>query len=86
MSYRVELARSADRELWRLPEPYRTKVFKLIKMLGEEPRPQGCKKLKGTTDAWRVAPRRKARSGFCVTQHDGAGYLEEDLKNDSYSR
>ena len=54
MSYRVELARSADRELWRLPEPYRTKIFKLIKTLGEEPRPKGCRKLKGTTDAWRV--------------------------------
>ncbi|MBS1568255.1 MAG: type II toxin-antitoxin system RelE/ParE family toxin [Bacteroidetes bacterium] len=54
MSYRVELARSADRELWRLPEPYRTKVFRVIKQLGEVPRPNGCKKLKGSKDAWRI--------------------------------
>ncbi len=54
MSYRVELARSADRELWRLPEPYRSKIFREIKTLAEEPRPKGCKKLKGTKDAWKI--------------------------------
>ncbi|HRN35604.1 MAG TPA: type II toxin-antitoxin system RelE/ParE family toxin [Flavobacteriales bacterium] len=54
MSYRVELARSADRELWRLPEPYRTKVFRVIKLLGEDPRSSGSKKLKGSKDAWRI--------------------------------
>ena len=54
MSYQVELARSADRELWRLPEPYRSKIFLEIKALGEDPRPKGCKKLKGAKDAWRI--------------------------------
>ena len=54
MSYTVELARSADRELWKVPEPMRTKLFRTIKALGVEPRPPGCKKLQGTKDGWRI--------------------------------
>ena len=54
MSYTVELSRSADRELWRIPEPYRTRLFRVIKSLSNDPRPSGCIKLKGTSDAWRL--------------------------------
>lgn len=54
MSYTVELARSADRELWRVPEPMRTKLFRTIKAPGNDPRPSGCKKLQGTKDGWRI--------------------------------
>lgn len=54
MSYRVVLSRSADRELWRLVEPFRTKVFRAIKQLGTDPRPAGCKKLTGMANAWRI--------------------------------
>ncbi len=32
----------------------RSKIFGEIKALGAEPRPKGCTKLKGTTDAWRI--------------------------------
>ena len=54
MSYSVELALSADRELWRVPEPMRTKLFKAIKSLAAEPRPAGCKKLSGSKNGWRL--------------------------------
>jgi len=54
VSYTVELSRSADRELWKVPEPLRTKLYRSIKGLGEEPRPAGCKKLQGTKDGWRI--------------------------------
>lgn len=54
MSYRVELSRSADRELWHVHEPLRTRLFKAIKALGDEPRPSGCKKLIGSKDGWRI--------------------------------
>lgn len=54
MSYDVELSRSADRELWNVHEPLRSKLFRAIKALGNEPRPPGCRKLVGTTDAWRI--------------------------------
>ncbi|HMQ74643.1 MAG TPA: type II toxin-antitoxin system RelE/ParE family toxin [Flavobacteriales bacterium] len=54
MSYAVELSRSADRELWKVPEPLRTRLFRAIKALGINPRPAGCRKLTGTTDAWRI--------------------------------
>lgn len=54
MSYSVELTRSADRELWKVPEPLRSRLFRSIKALGEEPRPAGCKKLVGSKDGYRV--------------------------------
>jgi len=54
VSYTVELSRSADRELWKVHEPLRTKLFRAIKALGKDPRPSGCMKLVGTTDAWRI--------------------------------
>ena len=54
MSYKVELSRSADRELWRIIDPFRSRLFKAIKGLGQEPRPSGCKKLAGHKNAWRI--------------------------------
>ncbi len=54
MNYEVELARSAERELWRIPEPTRTRLFREIKKLGMDPRPPGCKKLVGHKNGWRL--------------------------------
>lgn len=54
MNYVVELTRSADRELWKVPEPLRTRLFKSIKALGNDPRPTGCRKLTGSKDGYRI--------------------------------
>ena len=54
MSYKVELSRSADRELWRIVEPFRTRLFMAIKGLAVEPRPIGSKNLAGHKGAWRI--------------------------------
>jgi mRNA interferase RelE/StbE len=54
VSYKVELSRSADRELWSIIEPFPGKLFRAIKALGIAPRPVGCKKLAGHKNAWRI--------------------------------
>jgi mRNA interferase RelE/StbE len=48
--YRVELARSAAKELDRLPERDFGAVARRIDQLAEEPRPHGAAKLKGRAE------------------------------------
>jgi mRNA interferase RelE/StbE len=54
VSYSITILRKAQKELAELPVP----VFEIVeqKLLGlrDNPRPVGCKKLKGATDIWRV--------------------------------
>lgn len=54
MSYRIELARSAARELDRVPKPYHAAIVRALEGLSIEPRPPGCKKLAGGTGLWRI--------------------------------
>lgn len=53
MSWRVDLARDAKKELARLPSPLQKRVARLLLSLEEAPFPRGCKKLKNR-DGWRV--------------------------------
>jgi mRNA interferase RelE/StbE len=53
MSYQVLFLRRAQKELAALPEDAYTKIRDAIQALAEEPRPPGCKKLKGR-EGWRV--------------------------------
>jgi mRNA interferase RelE/StbE len=52
-AYTVLFKRSAERELWGMPPNDARRVFQVIQGLALEPRPPGCKKLKGQ-DAYRV--------------------------------
>jgi mRNA interferase RelE/StbE len=52
--YRITFARSARRELERLPRAVSTRILARIEMLQEEPRPKGCAKLQGPTRLWRI--------------------------------
>lgn len=54
MSYRITFARSARRELAELPSEVAHRIFKKIEALSGEPRPPGCKKLKGNSRLWRI--------------------------------
>ena len=54
MAYRVEIQRSAEKELAALSSTIRTRIFKTIDGLALEPRPNGCKKLSGVKNAYRV--------------------------------
>jgi mRNA interferase RelE/StbE len=52
--YSVELKPSARKELERLPVGVIGRVFPRLEGLGSEPRPSGCKELKGGRDEWRI--------------------------------
>jgi len=54
VSYKVELTRSAVRELRRVPEPYHANIVKALEGLEKDPRPSGSKKLVGSDGHWRI--------------------------------
>lgn len=45
--YRIEIKKSALKELSQIPPPYNKKIIEAIDELAINPRPVGCKKLKG---------------------------------------
>jgi len=53
MSYEISILRRACKELTKLPEKEYKKVKAAINNLAVNPRPSGCKKLKGRL-AWRI--------------------------------
>jgi mRNA interferase RelE/StbE len=53
MTYSVSLLRRAQKELADLPEDSYARVRDAVQALVEEPRPSGCKKLKGR-EGWRI--------------------------------
>lgn len=53
-SYAVELKPSARKELESLPDSVLARVVRKVESLAHDPRPAGCKKLKGYKDQWRV--------------------------------
>jgi mRNA interferase RelE/StbE len=55
MKYQVTIKKSAAKELESLPKKVLVSVTQSIAGLSDNPRPQGCKKLKGQTDSlWRI--------------------------------
>lgn len=53
-SYIVEVKPPARKELEALPDNVLSRVIRKLESLGHTPRPDGCKKLKGHKDQWRV--------------------------------
>jgi mRNA interferase RelE/StbE len=53
MPYQIEITNFAERKIKKLEEHLRGEVIGLIYKLAENPRPHGCKKLKGR-EAYRV--------------------------------
>lgn len=53
MSWSVELARDAKKELARLPGAVQKRIARVLLSLESDPFPSGCKKLKNR-DGWRV--------------------------------
>ncbi|MGZ3777536.1 MAG: type II toxin-antitoxin system RelE family toxin [Mucilaginibacter sp.] len=55
MSYKVAIAKKAFKELAALPVKVNAQIVEAIDDLKENPRPTGCKKLKGESeDIWRI--------------------------------
>jgi mRNA interferase RelE/StbE len=53
VTYRVEILRSAQRQLGKVDRQDRPGVIHAIRALANDPRPPGCKKLSGRP-AWRI--------------------------------
>jgi mRNA interferase RelE/StbE len=54
VEYSVVFARSARKELERLGQPQLTRIFGRIEALARTPRPEGCRKLQGASNLWRI--------------------------------
>lgn len=54
VTYQVLLAKSATRELQRLPSKTQDRIIEALEDLEQNPRPQGCKKLAGSSHLWRI--------------------------------
>ena len=52
--YKVELTHTAEKELYKLPSGIVEKIVAVLISLEENPRPAGCKKLKGYNNSWRI--------------------------------
>jgi mRNA interferase RelE/StbE len=52
--YAVVFAHSARKELGRLGEPLLSRVLRRIETLALTPRPEGCRKLQGASNLWRI--------------------------------
>ena len=52
--YKIEFARSARKELLALDPTMANRVVAQIEALADNPRPLGCKKLKGSGQLWRI--------------------------------
>ena len=53
-TYSVVLTRSAEKSLARLPNSITKSIVALLQTLQHNPRPAGCKKLKGYKNLWRI--------------------------------
>ena len=53
-TYNITFARSARKELEGLDVKYSERIIQKIEMLGINPRPPGCEKLKGEENLWRI--------------------------------
>ena len=54
MSYTIEWLRSARKEIDAIPARTAVRIVEAVGQLAENPRPAGCKKLKGHDDLWRI--------------------------------
>ncbi|MFQ4136030.1 type II toxin-antitoxin system RelE family toxin [Nodosilinea sp. PGN35] len=54
MSYEVLIKPAAQRQLKKLPRAVQVDLIALIERLAQDPRPPGCKKLKGRQSQYRV--------------------------------
>lgn len=52
--YKIIVSKTASKELEDLPTQAVNRIIPVIMKLGQDPRPPGCKKLKGERDSWRI--------------------------------
>lgn len=52
--YEVSFRRSAEKDMSKLDAKLRSSVLRAVEPLAEDPRPDGCRKLHGSDDAYRL--------------------------------
>ena len=52
--FSIQFLRSARKELEHLEESAARRVLRQIESLSDEPRPSGCRKLRGQENLWRI--------------------------------
>ena len=54
MTYRIQITRTARKDLLSLDDPTYQRTAKVIELLQENPRPDGARKLRSQEHAWRI--------------------------------
>jgi mRNA interferase RelE/StbE len=52
--HRILIERTAEQDLKKLPKKVFNRIVPLIKKLAENPRPQGCHKIRTSKNDWRI--------------------------------
>ena len=52
--YSIDITESAQKEMDALNDPLFSRIDAKISVLEDDPRPSGCRKLKGYKDQWRI--------------------------------
>ena len=71
MSYEVGFKPSALREVQKLDEVTRKAIISEVELLADNPRPDGCKKLKGESNLYRIRVLSNYRVVYYVTNIEG---------------
>jgi mRNA interferase RelE/StbE len=53
-SYEIEISRTAEKQLKKLPEKDQLRVVRAVLLLTDEPHPKGSRKLSGYDDVFRI--------------------------------
>ena len=53
-NYKIRVSASAEKALKKIPKKDLSKIIKTIEMLSIDPYPQGCRKISGEDDVYRV--------------------------------
>jgi len=64
--YSLTIKRSGQREMRSLPADVLRSVHQAIQSLRDEPRPRGCRKIRGRDNAWRITVRKHYRILYLV--------------------
>ena len=54
MAYQVKVNNSAEKSIKKFHKAVQSRIYNLLVSLGDNPRPRGCKKLKGIRNLYRV--------------------------------
>lgn len=52
--YTIDITKSAEKELAKIPTQYADKIVGKIRLLADSPYPNGCKKLAGSEHSYRI--------------------------------